>query len=85
VMLKTLHRALEQARKQEGGKDGGESLLRVHWVAVPEALRARRVNRRRRHAGAQHRRVGGSGGGGGSRDVLRVRVEIMGSIIRRTD
>jgi hypothetical protein len=26
----------------------GESFLRVHWVAVPEALRARRVNRRRR-------------------------------------
>jgi hypothetical protein len=25
-----------------------ESFLRVHWVAVPEALRARRVNRRRR-------------------------------------
>ena len=24
----------------------GESFLRVHWVAVPEALRARRVNRR---------------------------------------
>eukprot|EP01047_Picozoa_sp_COSAG01_P019618 COSAG01_NODE_1095_length_11714_cov_9.062930_17_plen_71_part_00 len=23
MMLKTLHRALEQARKQEGGKDGG--------------------------------------------------------------
>eukprot|EP01047_Picozoa_sp_COSAG01_P025405 COSAG01_NODE_1603_length_9758_cov_7.506471_8_plen_144_part_00 len=27
---------------------GGESFLRVHWVAVPKALRARRVNRRRR-------------------------------------
>jgi hypothetical protein len=27
---------------------GGESFLRVHWVAVPEALRARRVNRSRR-------------------------------------
>jgi hypothetical protein len=25
---------------------GGESFLRVHWVAVPEALRARRLNRR---------------------------------------
>jgi chromosome segregation ATPase len=25
---------------------GGESFLRVHWVAVPEALRARRANRR---------------------------------------
>jgi hypothetical protein len=32
-----------------GGGGGGKSLLpRVHWVAVPEALRARRVNRRRR-------------------------------------
>jgi hypothetical protein len=32
-----------------GGDDdgGGESFLRVDWVAVPEALRARRVNRRR--------------------------------------
>jgi hypothetical protein len=26
---------------------GGESFIRVHWVAVPKALRARRVNRRR--------------------------------------
>eukprot|EP01047_Picozoa_sp_COSAG01_P050942 COSAG01_NODE_5200_length_4415_cov_3.887396_2_plen_104_part_00 len=24
----------------------GESFMRVHWVAVPKALRARRVNRR---------------------------------------
>jgi hypothetical protein len=30
-------------------RGGGKSLLpRVHWVAVPKALRARRVNRRRR-------------------------------------
>jgi hypothetical protein len=28
-----------------GGGGGGESFLRVHWVAVPKALRARRVNR----------------------------------------
>jgi hypothetical protein len=27
------------------GRGGGESFLRVHWVAVPEAMRARRVNR----------------------------------------
>eukprot|EP01047_Picozoa_sp_COSAG01_P006352 COSAG01_NODE_229_length_21089_cov_575.019194_23_plen_141_part_00 len=27
--------------------DGGESFLRVHWVAVPQAMRARRANRRR--------------------------------------
>jgi hypothetical protein len=33
------------------GGDGGESFLRVHWVAVPKAVRARRVNRRRRLAG----------------------------------
>jgi hypothetical protein len=39
---------------QGGGRaDGGESFLRVHWVAVPEALRARRVNRPR---GAPRRR-----------------------------
>eukprot|EP01047_Picozoa_sp_COSAG01_P055139 COSAG01_NODE_6106_length_3848_cov_1.384102_2_plen_182_part_00 len=31
-----------------GGGGGGESFPRVHWVAVPQALRARRVNRRRR-------------------------------------
>jgi hypothetical protein len=31
-----------------GGGGGGESFLCVDWVAVPEALRARRVNRRRR-------------------------------------
>jgi hypothetical protein len=28
-----------------GGGGGGESFLRVHWVAVPQAWRARRVNR----------------------------------------
>jgi hypothetical protein len=27
------------------GGEGESFLLRVHWVAVPEALRARRVNR----------------------------------------
>jgi hypothetical protein len=32
--------------RMSGG--GGEPFLRVHWVAVPEALGARRVNRRRR-------------------------------------
>jgi hypothetical protein len=30
---------------------GGESYLRVHWVTVPQAVRARRVNRRRRSGG----------------------------------
>jgi hypothetical protein len=29
-----------------GGGGGGESFVRVHWVAVPQALRARRPNRR---------------------------------------
>jgi hypothetical protein len=33
------------------GPRGGESFLRVHWVAVPEGLRARRANRRRRRLG----------------------------------
>jgi hypothetical protein len=33
---------------------GGESFLRVHWVAVPKELRARRINRRRR----RRRRLG---------------------------
>eukprot|EP01047_Picozoa_sp_COSAG01_P074599 COSAG01_NODE_12514_length_1727_cov_0.941646_1_plen_44_part_10 len=28
-----------------GGGGKGESFFRVDWVAVPEALRARRVNR----------------------------------------
>jgi hypothetical protein len=33
--------------KEEGGAGGGgESCMCVHWVAVPEPLRARRVNRR---------------------------------------
>eukprot|EP01047_Picozoa_sp_COSAG01_P019603 COSAG01_NODE_1095_length_11714_cov_9.062930_2_plen_99_part_00 len=34
-----------------GGGGGGESFLRVHWVGVPEALRARRVNRRSQRRG----------------------------------
>eukprot|EP01049_Picozoa_sp_SAG25_P007890 SAG25_NODE_672_length_6012_cov_14.256046_2_plen_153_part_00 len=44
---------------------GGESFMRVHWVAVPKALRARRVNRRRRRWGAAHgcRTQGGVGEG----------------------
>jgi hypothetical protein len=33
------------------GPHGGESFLRVHWVAVPEAMCARRANRRRRGGG----------------------------------
>jgi hypothetical protein len=44
----------------QGDGGGGESFLRVHWVAVPEALRARRVNRRRR--------AGRAAAGGAGRD-----------------
>eukprot|EP01047_Picozoa_sp_COSAG01_P007289 COSAG01_NODE_275_length_19669_cov_8.676188_13_plen_200_part_00 len=40
-----------RARTGAGGGGGGESFLRVHWVAVPEPLRARRVNRWRRRPG----------------------------------
>jgi hypothetical protein len=40
--------------KRTGGL--GEWFLRVHWVAVPEALRARRVNRRRTLGLHHHRR-----------------------------
>jgi hypothetical protein len=51
-----------------------ESFVRVDWVAVPEALGARRVNRRRAgwrrwlaraHAGVGRRAGGAVGGGGG--------------------
>jgi hypothetical protein len=41
-------RLLSALRRCCDGGDGGESFLRVHWVAVPQALRARRANRRRR-------------------------------------
>jgi hypothetical protein len=44
-----------------GGGGGGESLLRGHWVAVPEALRARRVNRLRRRR-RRRRSPGGAAG-----------------------
>eukprot|EP01047_Picozoa_sp_COSAG01_P025487 COSAG01_NODE_1612_length_9735_cov_74.461810_8_plen_506_part_00 len=37
-----------------GGGGGGESFPRVDWVAVPKALRARRVNRWPSSAGALH-------------------------------
>eukprot|EP01047_Picozoa_sp_COSAG01_P006365 COSAG01_NODE_230_length_21075_cov_13.811603_4_plen_125_part_00 len=36
------------ARGAAAKDGGGESFLRVHRITVPEALRARRVNRRRR-------------------------------------
>jgi hypothetical protein len=50
----------------------GESLMCVHWVAVPEAMRARRANRAhaRRdlalHALREHRAAPGAGAGRGS-------------------
>jgi hypothetical protein len=56
-----------------GGGGEGESFHRVHWVAVPQALRARRVNRRRQR---RRRRGGGGGGARGDRAAgleLRVR------------
>eukprot|EP01047_Picozoa_sp_COSAG01_P056756 COSAG01_NODE_6473_length_3644_cov_5174.356841_4_plen_92_part_00 len=37
-------RAEAAAHGGGGGGGGGESFLRVHWVAVPQAVRARRVN-----------------------------------------
>jgi hypothetical protein len=49
----------------------GESFLRVHWVAVPKAMGARRVNRRPAAAGAGHWRL---------RTVHRL---LRGSILRR--
>jgi hypothetical protein len=68
-------------RRGGGGGGGGESFLRVHWVTVRKALRARRANRRRRrraHASAgpigdgsvvpvPGEWRGDSGGGGGVR------------------
>eukprot|EP01047_Picozoa_sp_COSAG01_P017923 COSAG01_NODE_959_length_12451_cov_18.389815_14_plen_207_part_00 len=41
-----------------GSGGGGESFLRVHWVAVPEALRARCVNRQQRSRGRVRGDVG---------------------------
>eukprot|EP01047_Picozoa_sp_COSAG01_P030095 COSAG01_NODE_2087_length_8456_cov_2.656456_6_plen_104_part_00 len=38
--------------------DGGESFLRVDWVAVPQAMRARRVNRGRRRRRRRSRTCG---------------------------
>jgi hypothetical protein len=38
-----------------GGASRGESFLLVHWVAVPKAMRARRVNRRRQSVGQEWR------------------------------
>jgi hypothetical protein len=59
--------AEKPGRRPGGG--GGESFLRVHWVAVPKALRARRVNRRWRR---RRWLAGGAApqGEGGGRGVL---------------
>jgi hypothetical protein len=40
--------ATATSRRPRADGGGGESFQRVHWVAVPEAMRARRVNRRLR-------------------------------------
>jgi hypothetical protein len=72
VLITPLERDAEEIAGHlglDGGGGGGESFLRVHWVAVPEALRARRVNRRRRRRrsvvrGGAHAQGGGRGGGG---------------------
>jgi ankyrin repeat protein len=39
------HALAAQALLSHPGGGPGESFLRVHWVAVPKILRARRVNR----------------------------------------
>eukprot|EP01047_Picozoa_sp_COSAG01_P014493 COSAG01_NODE_707_length_14133_cov_34.324093_7_plen_1413_part_00 len=40
----------QPSRRRPRRSGGGESFLRVHWVAVPKALRARRFNRGRRRS-----------------------------------
>jgi hypothetical protein len=40
-----LARGLAGGRGGAGGGEGGEPFQNVHWVAVPQALRARRANR----------------------------------------
>jgi hypothetical protein len=42
------HASLSALRELAAVTPRGESFLRVHWVAVPQAMRARRANRRRR-------------------------------------
>jgi tetratricopeptide (TPR) repeat protein len=46
---------LEWHRRRTSRLLGGESFLRVHWVAVPKATRARRANRRRSWPGRRGR------------------------------
>jgi hypothetical protein len=55
----------------------GESSMRVHWVAVPKAMRARRANRRRTWPlGGTHRAARAGGGGGSPRNVVVVVVVV---------
>jgi hypothetical protein len=42
---KTLNEAKRKAQREAQKPSDGESFPRVHWVAVPKAVRARRVNR----------------------------------------
>eukprot|EP01047_Picozoa_sp_COSAG01_P074384 COSAG01_NODE_12416_length_1744_cov_0.898480_2_plen_163_part_00 len=65
--------AIESHRRELAG---GESFLRVHWVAVPETLRARRVNRRRWQR--QRRRRGARPRGHAADDVVLVLVLVVG-------
>jgi hypothetical protein len=45
AVTQELLRRMATAVAAGGGGGGGESFPRVYWVAVPEASRARRVNR----------------------------------------
>jgi hypothetical protein len=65
--------AIESHRRELAG-GGGESFLRVHWVAVPKALRTRRVNRRRRR---RRRRRGARPRGHTADDVVLVLVLVL--------
>jgi hypothetical protein len=62
-----LSAALRQLPRHQPQAGGGESLLCVHWVAVPKAMRARRANRRRRRR-RRHRRPARRGAAGEQRD-----------------
>jgi hypothetical protein len=66
--------AIESHRRELAGGGGGESFLRVHWVAVPKALRTRRVNRRRRR---RRRRRGARPRGHTADDVVLVLVLVL--------
>jgi hypothetical protein len=67
-LLESLHAADHQRGTDGGG--GGESFLRVDWVAVPETMRARRVNRRRRRRRRRETAAASAGGRGRRRRAL---------------